>query len=279
MSEFSPEKISAAIKDCAHGGDETVLQCCVGMSLCCCYEKVCCEFSPKNSSTKTRKVNEKKLKIGTEFGFFYNRKPRYIDLASVKWGAGNNKDKVNKINWLCEVKVIKPDRYSYNGRWYPYIYKLMINGSKPFDFLEKIGINNIATDADEGQIIFDFIKMMACRQTTTSSSSNAPIYQIIAIKKEGNINGFDACKNAVVDVLNSWKSHLRLTTDSTAQIYAWKDFVTQERCQKFALQCVLEDVAGCVITDRGSSNEYQHILIDWQPATGTNMDFTFQSNP
>lgn len=81
MSEFSPETISEAIKDCAHGGDETVLQCCVGKSLCCCYDKACCEFSPKDTLKNFRKLNHIKLIIGTEFGFFYNRKPRYIDLA------------------------------------------------------------------------------------------------------------------------------------------------------------------------------------------------------
>lgn len=278
MCDFNVEEIKTAITSYDHNGNEMDLQCILARSLGLCLANcnANCKFSPSINN-----FNKNQNGAGLELGF----KPqpvslppkvkdarRYIDLASVNWEPQKQNNEPASINWLCEVKIIKPDRYSYNGKWYPYIYKLMINGSKPFDFLAKVGDKNIATDADEGQIIFDFIKMMACRQKT--QPINAPIYQIIAIKKECNIKGFDDCKKAVVEVLNSWKSHLDLTTDSTAQIYAWKDFVTQERGQKVALECKLKDVTGCAITDLGSSNEYQHILIDWQPKGGKS-DFAF----
>lgn len=286
MSKFEVDAITKAIKSCNHEGVESKLQCTIGKALYCCYEYPPCEFSPN----KKRSMNQNKKSIGLEFGFWPNNKkdggikksPRFIDLASVNWGVATG-DEPTSINWLCEVKVIDPKRYTYKGRWYPYMFQYqcyppMFDFRQPADSKFK---NKFITDADEGQIIFDFIKMMACRLDFIKMMAcrqkinlNARMYQILAIKNHGSYD-FNYWKNKLISLLDDWGEWCGVKVNDTLQIYEWEDFVTKEHGkQEIALQCKLEGVTGCAITDLGSSNEYQHILIDWQPEDGKS-DFAF----
>ncbi len=148
-------------------------------------------------------------------------------------------------------------------------YPPMFDFRQPADSKFK---NKFITDADEGQIIFDFIKMMACTQKI---GLEARLYQILAIRNDKKYD-FNYWKNKLIRLLEDWGEWCGVKVNATLQIYEWEDFVTKEHGkQEIALQCKLEGVTGCAITDLGSSNEYQHILIDWQTAQENEYNFKF----
>lgn len=215
------------------------------------------------------------LELGCNFKTPCCRKKQQNLFVDIALARHNGKGKIEKIVNLCEVKIIIPKNYPFKGRWYKYIYN-KINTPSSFDCiqdLEKFG--KIVTDSDEGQIVFDLIKMLAFCEKISGCSENYPeIYQIMAVKKVGNVSSFDKLKENIISFLNQWKEHVSSNKENLS-IYKWVDFVTEKYGdQKFAIQCKKPTNLKCTISDLGDDKHgYIHILLNWQPESDP--DFRF----
>lgn len=231
------------------------------------------EFSTDHTEINNKCINKRGygLELGCTIDFKNGNgeKSFFVDIALAKHDGSNPTEIIN----LCEVKIIDPKEYPFKGRWYKYIYK---NNYTPpsFDCLQNLyppeKFKNIVTDADEGQIVFDLIKMLAFCEKLDKKSD---LYQIIAVKKVKGVQDFNTLKEKIISFLDSWKIHIGANQNNLS-IYKWEDFVTKNYgAQTFAIQCKKPQVLNCTITDLGEHDGYIHVLLNWQP--GNTADFTF----
>lgn len=267
MSDFKNKisQIVAKIKDTSHQGNERLLQEAVLSEL-----RAASDIFYFSTGHSLNNCSSNITGYGLELGFNLNNNGkscnRFVDIALATTSTANNNP--SSVTNLCEIKIIEPRKYTFKGRWYPYFYEY---GCYPaaFNFIQNNDkFNNFVTDADEGQIIFDFIKMMACRQMI---NSEAEMYQILAIKKPEDVTNdlfdFKWCKDKLISVLGEWKKHCNVKHSQPLEIYKWEDFVTMNHGnQKVDITCTLTGITGCGIIDLGFYGSYQHILIDWQPS-------------
>lgn len=262
MSDFldKVENIKNKISESNHKGNERQLQEYVLKALRSTEDIF---YFSTNKKINNCSVNQ--CGYGLELGFKINQCQRFVDisLATIEKTGGNTSNVKN----LCEIKVINPKKYSFKGRWYKYFYHYECCPIT-FDFLQNLGpedqFGKIVTDADEGQIIFDLIKMIAYKNIL--NNTNVEMYQIIAIKTKLQSDNFDSCKAKLMDVLTSWIKHCEINKGDNAEIYEWEDFVKQDHgSQKPALVCCLPDSLRCSFVDLGCADYFQHILINWQP--------------
>jgi len=185
---------------------------------------------------------------------------RYVDIALAK--IINSGENPELIETLCEVKIIEKKDYPFKGRWYKHIY----NDDKApitFNCLQKLyKYEYLVTDADEGQLVFDFIKMMACVQRIKPEKF-PEMYQFVAI--EGSS---DFCpEKQIVDFFIRWKEHIKVngSLPDELQIFEWEDFVNLDHgSQKPALFCNIDKKMGFKIHPLEKIDGYHHLLIEWK---------------
>jgi len=193
--------------------------------------------------------------IGREFGF----KKFFIDIANLR----SFKKKYGEPEWVCEIKVFNQKKSKSSGRYYPWIYSCYQYDEK-FNFIKKHDKHGIfiMTNADEGQIFFDLIKMLKCNETC-NKTSKLKIYQFISIKETDN----DGCVISYDYALNSIKRIFDIFNINIYKLVVY-DYSCQSRIllecdNQYDLKCNLinlKTIAGISPTAYG----YHNIFLEWE---------------
>lgn len=263
MSDFK-DKI-CAIKRSIANSDHRGCERCLQLAILGALRKDNCNLIFSENGNINNNIKGWNCGYGRELGWgnLQNVRNRFIDLSLARLGKNAKNNNIKEIINLCEVKIISPK----HGAWsvfYGTGTPCKNNCNCQNDcYLQKINGENVVTFFNEGQIIFDFIKMMAIRHE--AYCPDAELYQILAVKKTDNVENFENCKIRLIKILEDWKKHVNVNEGSTIEIY--------EKNKKLAFGCQLIRPLSCRIEDLGidSSGEYLHVLIDWQNAQ--NADF------
>lgn len=259
-------KVVDGIVKSNHKGCEKLLQDNVSKSLAA--KDQLNEFTKMTSGSFGGKINNNeqlwgKKCYGKELGFVQTGGSsainRYVDIALAKLGGSDNINPDN-IQQLLEIKIFNPKKIPVKGRYYPWIYQY--NCFPPqYDFIKiNRGVSRI-TNADEGQIFFDLIKMLNCKETCCPSTE-PEIYQLIAIKEVNTYKiSFDYAVQSLQRMFEVFNENIKNLEIFDYASFPLSSMIKCSKCYEIEGTLIWKPNNPCAKSP--TLHGYHHIFIRW----------------